>query len=83
MFFIQKIGDIEKDENGKPILDNFGREKAIPGTGPCAGQGYMSYTENLLQWSECSKKDFEAHYNTISAQWELGWKFRFWVFDIF
>ena len=47
-----------------------------PGTGPCAGLGFMSYVHTKLsQWSICSKKDFEAHYNVIlekeGAEWCL------------
>ena len=39
-----------------------------PGTGPCDGQGIMSYgSKDRYQWSTCSRSDFELHY------WALNW----------
>ena len=41
-----------------------------PGTGPCDGQGIMSYTDPPpLQWSTCSVKDFTAHYTLFKNSW--------------
>jgi len=39
--------------------------------GPCNGQGIMSYGEPPLQWSECSVKDFTAHYTNYRHNWCL------------
>ena len=38
-----------------------------PGSGgKCDGKGTMSYGEELPnRWSECSKRDFRAHYNQV------------------
>ena len=48
-----------------------------PGTGgSCEGQGTMSYGDDSpSRWSECSRKDFRAHYNQVldkaRGQWCL------------
>ena len=39
----------------------------------CNGQGFMSYTYSLYQWSTCSKEDFLAHYNQIVASSSNSW----------
>ena len=48
-----------------------------PGTGgSCEGQGTMSYGDDSpSRWSECSRRDFRAHYNQVldkaRGQWCL------------
>ena len=41
--------------------------------GPCDGTGFMSYGKHPDVWSNCSKADFLAHYNYISASNEYSW----------
>ena len=45
-----------------------------PGTGECAGTGIMSYLINSMeasmQWSTCSKSNFEHHY--VAEGWSNG-----------
>ena len=36
-------------------------------TGPCNGQGFMSYGQYPQRWSSCSKSDFLARYNKIGG----------------
>ena len=55
---------------------NFGMyhdfdEKHGGSTGPCNGQGIMSYgSYDYNQWSTCSKADFEEHY--AAGNWGNG-----------
>jgi hypothetical protein len=38
-------------------------------SGPCNGQGFMSYgSYDYNQWSTCSRSDWEQHY--FSQNWE-------------
>lgn len=39
--------------------------------GPCDGKGIMSYGEHLSEWSDCSVKDFTAHYTLYKSNWCL------------
>ena len=50
-----------------------------PGTGgACEGKGTMSYGENSpSRWSECSRRDFQAHYNQGPNSIDLS--FEFWL----
>ena len=36
---------------------------------------YMSYVNSRTKWSECSKKDFQAHYINFEEVWCLDSKF--------
>ena len=42
---------------------------------PCNMKGLMSYDMDLgfWEWSECSKKDFQAYYNVITQKKGLPW----------
>ena len=35
----------------------------------CDGTGIMSYYDHPMQWSKCSRADFEAHYLKYEDQW--------------
>ena len=58
------------------LVHNFGMyhdfdEKHGGSTGPCNGQGIMSYgSYDYNQWSTCSKSDFEEHY--AAGNWGNG-----------
>ena len=38
---------------------------------PCNHKGIMSYSGNPKKWSDCSVKDFTAHYNSLKNNWCL------------
>ena len=42
---------------------------------PCNHKGIMSYSGNPKQWSDCSVKDFTAHYYSLKDNWCLPGKF--------
>ena len=39
----------------------------------CNNKGLMSYGNAPLQWSECSKKDFNAYFNHATKVQKLTW----------
>ena len=41
---------------------------------PCNHKGIMSYSGNPKKWSECSVKDFTAHYYSLKDNWCLPGK---------
>ena len=52
-------------------------------TGPCNGQGFMSYGQYPQRWSSCSKSDFLARYNKIGGNnWCMAGKNYLLLFEI-
>ena len=43
----------------------------------CDGTGIMSYGDPIDKWSECSKKDLQAHYLTQKKNWCMERNFYF------
>ncbi len=37
----------------------------------CNRKGIMSYSGDVREWSECSVKDFTAHYTSLKDDWCL------------
>ena len=51
------------------------RRHKVNGKFPCNWKGLMSYDMDwgFWEWSECSKKDFQAYYNVITQKKGLPW----------
>ena len=46
-----------------------GTNNYLTSTNACNGQGFMSYSNHLSQWTECSVKDFTAQYTMLKNDW--------------
>ena len=75
------VADLVSHEIGHTLGMQHDFHKSHGGTGfegnstnPCNHKGIMSYSGNPKQWSDCSVKDFTAHYYSLKHNWCLPGK---------